>query len=376
MSGGGRGVSGGGPGEGCEWRGAWGDLGGHVERECQYTEVMCPKGCGVSCKRKALSSHLTEECPNRDVRCKFCDFVCSLRDMEERHMSECSKYPLACPNGCGEMSIERGRMGEHQLECPLQVIDCEFSHAGCMAKPVRRALESHLQENIQYHLRLLCRLCHELNQRLREREEQVDSLVTINLRLHERQEEMQSILEDLKLTSLLPPVLFTLHHYSMYRDSHRAQRWDRSPAIHTHSEGCRVRLCLLFRQSSAPTMDIELWQVPSDTDSAVQWPVRATVSVDILRPPLERSAVSAGKEGGKRGREDGKAGGRGAEKPGEEKEVAVSEAFTRSKEFILEHQEKECCVGDICYLYYSGLNNYVVNDSLRFRLDIHVQTQV
>lgn len=295
--------------------------------------------------------------------------------MQERHMTECSKYPLACPNRCGEMSIERERMGEHQLECPLQVVDCEFSHVGCTAKPVRRALESHLQENTQHHLRLLSRLCHELNQRLREREEQVESLVTINLRLHEKQEETQSILEDLRLTSLLPPVHFTLHHYSTYRDSHRAQRWGRSPAIYTHSEGCRVRLCLLFCQSSAPKMDIELWQVPSETDSAVQWPVRAIVAVDILRPPLERRTVSAEEEGGARERDGGKARERGEEMLGE-KGTAVSETFTRSKEFILEPQEKECCVGDICYLYYSGLNNYVGSDSLRFRLDIHVQTQV
>ena len=385
--------------EGCAWEGTWGDLGLHIRKECQYTLIPCPKECSSSYQRREIPKHPVEDCLNRKVVCQYCAFVCSHRDAE-KHRDVCTMLPIPCPNRCSGNRIEREKMDAHLLKCPLHEVECTFSHAGCTVRPARTDLDRHRQESLQEHLSLLSQLCLELNQRLMKREEQVDSLVSINVRLLERQEEMQSTLDNLKLTSLLPPVTFSLHRYTTYRDSLRSLRWDRSPAIYTHAEGCRLRLCLLFCQSSGTKADLELWQVPSYTDAEVEWPVSVVVTVTILRACQERKEHSIEREGGRgerkredtggRGEREGEledkrdcgrrsGGGSGRGVGGREEEgdswrevggkVGAGD-FSQSKQFVLERQEEECCVGDICYLYYSGLNNYVTNDSVRFRMDI------
>ena len=77
-------------------------------------------------------------------------------------------------------------MDAHLLKCPLQEVECTFGHAGCKVQPSRKGLGRHQRESVPEHLTLLSQLCLDLNRRLTEREEQVDSLVNINVRLLER----------------------------------------------------------------------------------------------------------------------------------------------------------------------------------------------
>ena len=55
-------------------------LGRHVRKECQYREVMCPKGCQAKLKYNMLQGHFNTVCP---------------------------KTELACDNNCGKR-VERG----------------------------------------------------------------------------------------------------------------------------------------------------------------------------------------------------------------------------------------------------------------------------
>ena len=49
--------------------------------------------------------------------------------------------------------IERQHLTKHLEEtCPLQVIKCEFSYAGCEVECQRQHMQTHLEENVQFHL--------------------------------------------------------------------------------------------------------------------------------------------------------------------------------------------------------------------------------
>ena len=43
----------------------------------------------------------------------------------------------------------------HLEECPWSTLTCEYQHAGCGSKILRKDMESHLQENMQRHLDLV-----------------------------------------------------------------------------------------------------------------------------------------------------------------------------------------------------------------------------
>ena len=62
---------------------------------------------------------------------------------------------MPCPNACGSQEIEHGDLKDHLLQCPLQEIECDFSHAGCDTKLKCQDLEVLMEESTQKHLVLM-----------------------------------------------------------------------------------------------------------------------------------------------------------------------------------------------------------------------------
>ena len=136
-------------GAGCGWVGELGNLDQHLgddslEGECQYIEIACPNLCGGRVQRRDLDGHNESLCPKRQFTCVHCAYEATYQEITEDHLPECDKYPLECPNGCGEGSIERQYLPDHMNACPLEVIECEFDYAGCTEKIKRQEMESHV----------------------------------------------------------------------------------------------------------------------------------------------------------------------------------------------------------------------------------------
>ena len=66
------------------------------------------------------------------------------------------KYPLPCPNECGEEEIHRQHLRGHlDATCPLEKIKCEFHYAGCGVQLQRRLMSAHIKEETLAHLSMV-----------------------------------------------------------------------------------------------------------------------------------------------------------------------------------------------------------------------------
>ena len=144
--------------EGCEWQGELRSLEEHLNTtgECPYVDVNCPYACGERVQRRSLEEHKSQRCPLRPFTCQYCNHKATHQKVTKEHLPVCEKYPLPCPNECGKEEIERQHLKGHlEQTCPLEVIQCDFSYAGCGAQLQRRLMSAHMKEGMEAHLSLL-----------------------------------------------------------------------------------------------------------------------------------------------------------------------------------------------------------------------------
>ena len=124
--------------------------------ECPYVDVNCPYACGERVQRRSLEEHKSQRCPLRPFTCQYCNHKATHQKVTKEHLPVCEKYPLPCPNECGKEEIERQHLKGHlEQTCPLEVIQCDFSYAGCGAQLQRRLMSAHMKEGMEAHLSLL-----------------------------------------------------------------------------------------------------------------------------------------------------------------------------------------------------------------------------
>ena len=138
---------------GCDWEGDIKDLENHVKEDCKHVYIPCTNGCGqLQIKKGHLDNHLNNECPNREYSCPHCNYKGTYKFVTSVHAVECSYTPVKCPNKCG-VEGERADMEMHiQEHCQLQYIQCTFHLTGCDEKFRRDNMNKHMEENLQKHL--------------------------------------------------------------------------------------------------------------------------------------------------------------------------------------------------------------------------------
>ena len=142
--------------EGCKWEGEIYDIVAHVDY-CQYENVECENnGCDSTVQRQHLKSHMDADCPYRDVKCQYCYLGGKHWFIENEHKEECQNFPLPCPNGCEIEGVARQDVNKHRsLDCPLEMIKCEYYDMGCERKVARRDIKDHSRENVEQHLSMV-----------------------------------------------------------------------------------------------------------------------------------------------------------------------------------------------------------------------------
>ena len=138
------------------------------------------------------------------------------------------------------MSLERRILQQHEEECPLAIIDCEFSKFGCATKLPRKDMPEHVQANITRHMSMLA-TSHA------KQSEEYDKLsvehANIKLELQRKDEQLEQLRQEQKLLSsksaFCVPVCVTIHNFSKLRAE--CSQWE-SPPFYTRPQGYKMML--------------------------------------------------------------------------------------------------------------------------------------
>ena len=95
-------------------------------------------------------------------------------------MRVCEQFPVVCPNRCKTGHLQRARVQQHLLDCPLEIVSCEYAEMGCGVRLPRSEMREHVRESGQDHLLKMCAaslsLSRELSRKVEEKEQQITEL--------------------------------------------------------------------------------------------------------------------------------------------------------------------------------------------------------
>lgn len=295
---------------GCPWIGSLGEMERHLDAkkgDCKFMIVDCPYLCGARFHHGELAGHQLS-CPRRPYICKFCDYKGVYEDMSAKHWTVCEKYPLTCPNHCGEVEIERRYLDHHlNSECPLQTMECQFAYAGCQIQSHRKDMSLHVRECMQDHLTMVSQKClslceqfpsefqQRLDEKLREREAQIEDLVRrleardqevldLKAKLDSVQEELEEIKADtlqLKSTVFVPPFEFVMPKFQEWKADD--EQW-LGPPFYSHVGG--YRMCLSVDANGTEDgygthVSVYINLMQGEFDDHLRWPFRGSITVQL-----------------------------------------------------------------------------------------------
>ena len=143
---------------GCQWVGELRYLQEHLDpvmRKCDFILLACPLGCGERVRSSAMKDHILSGCSKRSCECEHCGYCNKFDIVTEQHYPLCEMFAVECPNKCSMEKLKRLELVRHLEQCPLQVIQCPFTGAGCTVQLPRRDMEEHENKAIRQHLRMM-----------------------------------------------------------------------------------------------------------------------------------------------------------------------------------------------------------------------------
>ena len=333
---------------GCEWTGKLEGIEAHLDvntGDCEYVDVKCTNECDQPVEKRNLPAHLTNLCPKRVFTCQYCNFQADYEFVSKDHWPECSFYPVPCPNACGIQAIKRGDLEAHLLQCPLEKVECDFSHAGCDTKLPSQELEKHMEESTQKHMALVSAMSlrssrefekklqeqqQEFEQRLHEQrkdteqklhllqaqnreiqqalQEKDEEIRAVQQQLQEKDEEIRQVREQLQeeiemkvqeTRASLQKMLTEKEHqlrrqqkvvltvppvlFTMKNFSQYKNKWWTGPLMYTHAGGYSFQTKIFLPYGDRKTK-LLLWFmcVAGEFDDQLKWPVKVTITMQLI----------------------------------------------------------------------------------------------
>ncbi|XP_078604270.1 TNF receptor-associated factor 2-like [Branchiostoma floridae x Branchiostoma japonicum] len=143
--------------DGCKWEGPLKQLKAHRD-ECEYEKIACiHQECKERVPRRALSTHLAENCAFRSETCQWCKELHPFKDIT-KHQESCPMAPARC-KWCGKKGLTRSQLQDHQHpqtgDCPNMKLPCHFEPVGCTEKLERKQHGDHQKKTITAHLNMV-----------------------------------------------------------------------------------------------------------------------------------------------------------------------------------------------------------------------------
>ena len=261
---------------------------------CVYQVYMY---CDESIQRQDLKQHEHEYCAQRPYSCDMCQSYNSTHeDVVYNHQPVCPSRPVACPNNCGELPKLK-QLNDHLKDCPLQVIDCAFSYAGCSERLPRKDMPDHIAKSILSHVSLQAanneQEMKKLNKRIEELEKlyeqsraEVAGLQKANQllvkQLEEKHKEAKGEIKDVCKHVGLVPYTFIMPNFE--QNKKEKTKWY-SPSFYTHPRGYKMCLRITANGLNVDTnshVSIFVVMMNGEHDEYLRWPFRGEVTIKLL----------------------------------------------------------------------------------------------
>lgn len=171
----------------------------HLKFSCLYEMVSCThEKCTQRVFRKELRRH-EETCPDRMLRCQYCDAVLRAVHLNQYHLSTgCLDFPKDCPNKCGAKITDR-KLPQHKETCPCEPVPCLFAKHGCSETVQRNHMNRHLSEYLGKHQEILLQKVEnlEINHQISQQTSQ-QTIWSLQTEVHQLQNTVQSLQAELQ----------------------------------------------------------------------------------------------------------------------------------------------------------------------------------
>ena len=249
--------------EGCRWTGEVRDLQSHLDpekRKCGYILLPCSFGCGERIRRGAMRKHMKSSCTKRQMSCQYCSYCSSYDIVSAKHLPICLQVPVICPNNCKEERLKRKRLQAHIDVCPLQVISCPFTSAGCTVKLPRNEMEKHEDTAMRQHLRL----------------------VLMKLQLKQEPSTPPAVTVSPPFLYNQAPMEFIISDFSEKKEAD--EEWISSP-FYTHSRGYRFHVDVYPNDvgtDSGSHLSVAAALMRGKYDIELEWPFEGDIRFELL----------------------------------------------------------------------------------------------
>ena len=239
---------------------------------CQFIPIDC-SNYHEKFERRFIEEHKTKLCPKWPFCCEICnDYESTFEEVTTNHKPICPSRLVPCSNECG-VTTKFKDLSKHLAEdCPLEVINCSFSFAGCEAKLPRKDLPAHIGNSLAVHMSLQA-INHQ--RQLSRLETHIQELKAENLMLKEE-------LKKLSTHVHIIPVQFVMNDFADYKENE--ELWISQP-FYTHPRG--YKMCLNVDaagdgegEGSHVSVFIELMR--GEFDSELNWPFQGSITVTLL----------------------------------------------------------------------------------------------
>ena len=252
--------------EGCKWTGEVRELQSHLDpdkRKCDYILLPCSFGCDEMVRSGAMREHKERYCTKRQMSCLYCSYFSSIDNVTTKHLPICLQFPVTCPNNCKKVRLKREQLQAHIDECPLQVISCPFTSAGCTVKLPQNEMEKHEDAAMRQHLRLMVKQMQQLQVN---QETSTPPAATISPPFLYNQAPTEIIVNDFR------------------KKKEANEEWYSLP-FYTHNRGYKFRLIVYpngngtGRQSH---LSIHSQLIRGKFDNELEWPFEGDIRVELL----------------------------------------------------------------------------------------------
>ena len=230
----------------------------YLQEDCLRLVVLvsiaCTFGCGqYCCPEHEMKEHMKQYCLKRPTTCEHCGYHNIHDIVTEKHYPVCLRFPIDCPNNCTEKRLERCQLQQHLNECPLQLLECPCSNAGCSVQLPHKEMASH---TLRQHNQVL--------------EKNSNKVVAITPPGTMSPEYLYN----------LPPVVFTI---TDFLEKKQADKVWTSPPFYTHTRG--YKFCLKVYPngdgSGEGFVSVYTHLMRGEYDCDLEWPFEGDISVQI-----------------------------------------------------------------------------------------------